>query len=61
MMTLDNAIRLGEVADDVDALLAMMAAPKAHVHMGALPHDLRRVRDELRAIFVAEVGEDPWD
>ena len=59
----ENAERLGQAFDRLDALSYGLSAmtgldPKIHVEglRGALPE----IRDEIRSVYVDEVGDDPW-
>jgi hypothetical protein len=61
-MLFENAMRLGEVADEIDGLIAAMAVPRqGQPPMTNTMVALARQRDALRAVFVSETGEDPWD
>jgi hypothetical protein len=61
-MLFENAMRLGEVADDLDSLIAALAVPLPGAkQVEAIRASLPAQRDALRAVFVSETGEDPWD
>lgn len=57
----ESAEDLGKAADTVDNLIhAMMLPMPATVHLQALKESLPALRDRLRAIYIAETGENPW-
>lgn len=60
-MTPDNAERLGQLADQLDACLysAKMPLPPA-LHIGALSDKIREARDVIASVIRDETGEDPW-
>jgi hypothetical protein len=60
-MKQENAEDLGKAADTVDNLIhAMMLPMPSAVHLQALKESLPALRDRLRAIYIAETGENPW-
>jgi hypothetical protein len=57
----DNMEALGRLADKVDSLAHALQLPlPPMIHMQALKEALPTVVMELRAIYVAEAGNDPW-
>jgi hypothetical protein len=54
--------QLGLLADRIDNLLgAMQLSMPAQFHLDQLKAALPGLRDQLRLIYIAESGEDPWD
>lgn len=56
-----NAERIGQLADQLDAVLygTKMPLPPA-IHLTALTEKIREARDLLVEVFRDETGEDPW-
>jgi hypothetical protein len=53
---------LGRLADHIDNLVGALQLPlPAQTHVDQLKAALPKVRDQLRTIYVAQTGEDPWD
>ena len=60
MMT-EQADRIGEIADRLDSLACGLVIPmSADVHVAMLKSILPQLRDELRSVYVAETGDNPW-
>lgn len=60
--TYESMELLGMAADDIDNLLGAMQLPvPAQVHLDGLRATLPKIRDRLRAVYVAEMGENPWE
>lgn len=60
-MNQDNAFSVGEIADDINTLIGALAVPLPNAtHVDAIRAALPSFRARLRAIFVAEVGDNPW-
>lgn len=60
-MTYESMEKLGAAADELGNLLGAMALPMpAQFHLDQLKRALPGIRDTMRAIYVAQVGEDPW-
>lgn len=52
----------GQVADTVDNLISALTLPLPDkLHLQALRESLPSVRDRLRAIYVEQTGENPWE
>lgn len=61
-MIYEQVMRVGEIADDLDALIGALAIPLPNAsHVDAIRAALPPLRERLRNIFIAEVGENPWD
>jgi hypothetical protein len=60
-MKADSTVALGEAADTLDNLChATMLPMPAAFHLEQLKAALPEVVKRLRAVYVAETGEDPW-
>lgn len=57
----EQAERIGEVADRLDSLAAGLVIPlPPAMHIDMLKSILPQLRDELRSVYVAETGDNPW-
>jgi hypothetical protein len=62
-VTNETSESIGRLADKCDNLLGAMALPGVpdSLHVRALKAALEEMSSELKAIFVAMTGENPWD
>jgi hypothetical protein len=60
-MKAESTVLLGDAADTLDNLChaAMLPMP-AHFHLTQLTAALPEIVEKLRAVYVAETGENPW-
>ncbi len=60
-MTYESMEKLGMAADTLANLLGAMELPMpAQFHLDRLKAALPEVRDAMRAVYVAETGDNPW-
>lgn len=58
----EEAEKLGRIADRVDNLNAALRLPlPAREHVEQLQIALPQIVHDLRAVYVALTGDDPWD
>lgn len=58
---MENMERLGTAADTVSNLLGALQLPlPAGMHVEQMKVQLAALQTELRAIYTAETGDDPW-
>jgi hypothetical protein len=61
-MTPENSEKLGLIADRVANLSAALQMPLPdRMHVNQMRASLLEIQAELRAIVVAETGENPWE
>jgi hypothetical protein len=57
-----NRDTLGEIADSMDSLVHAMKLPMpAQFHLDSLKATLPALVKQLRDLYVAETGENPWE
>ena len=60
-MSAEQMERLAEVAETLDNLIGALQLPlPPAMHVDQLKVHLPELRDKLRAVYVAETGENPW-
>lgn len=53
--------QLGEASDSLDSLIAAMQLPMpAKFHLDMLKATLPKIVEQMRAVYVAETGINPW-
>jgi dsDNA-binding SOS-regulon protein len=57
----ENAEKIGQLADELDAMLYSAKLPlPPSIHIEAMTAKLRETRDVLAGIFKDKTGDDPW-
>lgn len=60
-MQTEQSEKIGQLADEIENILhATMLPMPVKFHFDQLVQRLPEWRDKLRAIYVAETGENPW-
>lgn len=60
-MSAENIERVAEVAETLDNLLGALQLPMPPAfHVEQMKAQLPDLREKLRAVYVAETGENPW-
>jgi hypothetical protein len=58
---MENMERLGTAADTVRNLLGSLELPMPPAfHVEQMKRELFKLMDELRAVYIAETGDNPW-
>lgn len=59
----DNMNEIGEVADTLMNLTAMLGVPgiPARIHIESLRELLPEAAEKLKKAVIAEIGENPWE
>lgn len=58
---MENMERLGTAADTVNNLLGALQLPMPPAfHVEMMKRELFKLMEELRAVYIAETGDNPW-
>jgi hypothetical protein len=58
----DQLDRLGQISDTADNCLAASNLPvSTAIHLEGMREALKKIRDEIRGIYLEASGENPWE